>query len=280
MEVHPGSITEPESLAAALKGITHVVHCAGCTRARRVSEYYTINHLGTRHVVAAVNAAESQVQRLVLISSLAVAGPATPARPAREEDPPNPVSHYGKSKAAGELEVRQHAKIPYTILRPPVVYGPRDQGFLPMFKAVGRHILPSPNARQELSLVFVRDLAEAVAGCLLNPAAAGRTYFVASPEFISAQGMARMIAQQMRRWTVPLPLPTALLWPICLAQQIGSQLTGRAALLNLQKFAEIRAPGWVCDPSRLQKELGLQCPTPLKQGVAETLKWYQQEKWL
>ncbi|HEY5909729.1 MAG TPA: NAD-dependent epimerase/dehydratase family protein, partial [Verrucomicrobiae bacterium] len=110
VEVRTGSIGDVESLESALTGITHVIHCAGCTKAARNAEFYEINQVGTRNVVAAVNSRGDQIQRLLHISSLAVTGPATPAKPAREEDPAAPVSEYGKSKLAGELEVREHCR--------------------------------------------------------------------------------------------------------------------------------------------------------------------------
>ncbi len=280
LEVRPGSINEPESLRRAVDGVTHVIHCAGCTRATRASGFYDTNHVGTRNVVDAANAHAARVQRVVHISSLAAAGPATASQPAREEDPPRPVSEYGKSKLAGEEEVRSRCRVAYTILRPPAVYGPRDSGFLPMFKAVKRHVRPRPSRRQTLSLVYVQDLAEAVVTCLHHPAAAGKTYFVASGEPTTGARIAEEIAAQLGIWGVPCPLPPAVLWPLCLAQEIASRVTGKPALLNLQKFAELKAPGWVCDATRLERELGHTCGTTLRQGVAESLRWYHEQGWL
>jgi nucleoside-diphosphate-sugar epimerase len=216
----------------------------------------------------------------VHISSLAAAGPAVPGKPARETDPPRPVSEYGKSKLAGELAVRTHCRAEYVILRPPAVYGPRDAEFLRLFRAVKSHVLPKPGGQQALSLVFVRDLANAVATCLDHPAAAGKTYFVAANEIVTTEIMAGEIAAQMKVWTLPLPLPSALLWGMCLAQDVISRLTGKANVLSLQKFAELRAPGWVCDPTLLERETGCACPTRLEAGVAETLAWYRQHQWL
>ncbi len=280
VEVRPGSIGDPESLRHALADVTHVIHCAGCTRAVRNSEFHESNHQGTRHVVEAVNSRADSVARLVHISSMAAAGPATPARPAREEDPARPVSEYGRSKLAAEAEVSHQCRVPYTILRPPAVYGPRDVAFLPMFVAVKHHLLPRYGGRQALSLVFARDLAGAVATCLDHPAAAGKTYYVASREITSTRAMAEEIAKQVGHWTLPCPLPVAAAWPICLALEVTARLTGKPALLNLQKLAEIRAPGWVCDSGRLRRELGYECGTTLHQGISETLKWYKQEGWL
>ena len=280
VELRPGSIGDLESLQQAMAGITHVIHCAGATKAGRVAGFYEANQAGTRNVISAVNEQRDRVQRIVHISSLAAAGPARREQPAREEDLARPVSEYGKSKLAGELEVRNHCRIEHVILRPPAVYGPRDAEFLRLFKAVKNHVLPKPSGAQALSLVFVKDLAEAVVTCLRHPAAAGKTYFVASREVVTARTMAEEIAAQMNVWTVPLPLPTTFLWPICLVQEVMSRLTGKPSVLSLQKFAELRAPGWVCDPTRLERETGCVCATTLKTGVAEALAWYRKQHWL
>jgi nucleoside-diphosphate-sugar epimerase len=203
-----------------------------------------------------------------------------PEQPAREADAPHPVSEYGRSKRAAELEVGDHCRSEYVILRPSAVYGPRDADFLRIFRAVRSHILPKPDGKQALSLVFVRDLAKAVVECLTHPAAAGKTYFVAAKEIVTARMMAAEVAAQMDVWTLPLPLPTGVLWPICLVQDGWSRLTGKPSILSLQKYAELRAPGWVCDPSLLERETGCCCPTTMKTGIAETLAWYRQQRWL
>ena len=280
VEVRRGSVEDPQSLRQAAAGVSHVVHCAGRTKTLKVRDFYQANQLGTRNVVQAINSQAPKLERFIHISSLAAAGPATPDKPALEDEPPRPVSHYGKSKLAAELELREGCRVPFTIIRPPAVYGPRDQGFLSMFKAVHHHLLPRPNRAQALSLVYVKDLAEAVVACLDSPAAAGQTYFVSSPEIVTGRAVAEEIAAQANRWTVPCPIPSWVLWAVCLFQQVISQLTRRASLLNLQKFAELRAPGWVCSPVKYQKEIGVACSTTLKQGVALTLDWYRREHWL
>jgi nucleoside-diphosphate-sugar epimerase len=280
VEVRSGSVCEPETLQPAMAGITHVIHCAGATKAVRNQEFYTINQGGTRNVVNAVNAQAGRVERIAHISSLAAAGPAVAEQPARETDTPRPVSEYGASKLAAELEVKDHCRSEYVILRPCAVYGPRDADFLRMFRAVKGHILPKPDGKQALSLVFVRDLASAVVDCLAHAAAAGKTYFVASKETVTARLMAAEVAAQMGGWTFPLPLPTGVLWPICLVQDGWSRLTGRPSILSLQKYAELRAPGWVCDPTLLERETGCRCATTMKQGIAHTLAWYREHHWL
>lgn len=280
LEIRHGSITEPATLAQALEGVTHVVHCAGCTKASQPSDYSRINRDGTANLVDAVNARHPLIERFIHISSLAAVGPATSASPARETTQPSPVSEYGKSKLAGEREVRRRCKASFTVVRPPGVYGPRDTAFLPLFKAVRRHLLPRPSKSQELSLVYVEDLARAIVTCLDHPQAAGKDFFVCSREIVTGGQIAEQIANQLKVWTVPLPLPAPFLWLVCLLQELMSRATGRASLLNLQKFAELRASGWVCDPTRLEQDLGFKCTTNLTSGIARTLGWYRQEKWL
>ncbi len=280
VELRLGSIGEPESLRKAMAGITHVIHCAGVTKAVRLDEFYDANQNGTRNVVSAVNAQAGRVQRIVYVSSQAAAGPGLRDKPAREEDPPQPLSDYGKSKLAGELEIKEHCRAEHVILRPPTVYGPRDVELLRLFWAVKRHLRPNLGSAKALSVVFVKDLAEAVVTCLTHAAAVGRTYFVAAREIATPRMVAVEVAAQMQAWTLPLPLPTALLGPLCLAQELVSRLTGKPDVLSLQKFAELRAPGWVCSPERLERETGCTCSTTLRQGIGETLSWYREQRWL
>jgi len=99
LDLREGAIDDPDSLGAALRGITHVIHCAGSVKALTREGFFESNAVGTRNVIEAANAAG--VRRVVHISSLAAAGPATSARPAREDDTPQPVSDYGHSVEPG-----------------------------------------------------------------------------------------------------------------------------------------------------------------------------------
>jgi nucleoside-diphosphate-sugar epimerase len=103
---------------------------------------------------------------------------------------------------------------------------------------------------------------------------------VACDEVVTVGEMAERIADAVDTWTVPLPLATPLLWPLCLFHQVRSWLTGNAGVLSLQKYAEIKAPGWVCDPGRLRRELNLRCTTSLVEGIAYTYDWYRKNQWL
>jgi len=279
-EVRLGSLGDEASLREALRGVTHVIHTAGCTKALRTREFYAVNQAGTRALVQAIAAQGGRVRRLVHLSSQAAVGPAGADRPAREEDEPGPVSEYGWSKLAGEAEVKD-SQTEWVILRPPAVYGPRDTAFLRVFKAIRAHLLLFfDRGSQALSLAYVKDVASACVESLSHPAAAGRIYNVAGDDVVTARSLAEMIAGLMKTWTMPLPLPGALLWPVCVGQDLLSRLKGRPNVLSRQKYLELRASGWVCDTTRLRQETGIRCSTPLLDGLAETLDWYCRERWL
>ena len=201
----------------AVRGADCVIHCAGKTKAVRAAEYDAVNLEGTRNVVRAVNAEKATVKHLVHISSLAANHPAGADSPALETDAPRPVSEYGRSKLRAEELVRESCEAPFTILRPAAVYGPRDADFLPVFKAVRRHLMPLiGGGRMQLSLVYVGDVAAAALRCLGNPQAYGKTYHVASPEPCTTRDFLREIAAAMNVRAVPVSIPLALLYPVAL----------------------------------------------------------------
>ncbi len=107
--------------------------------------------------------------RFVHVSSLAAAGPSPDAAPIDEDAPPRPVSHYGRSKLKAEQVVR--ALVPdAVIVRPPVVYGPRDTGVLEMFRSVARGFVARDRGRRALvQAIYVEDLAEGLLAALASP---------------------------------------------------------------------------------------------------------------
>ena len=281
LDVRYGSLADADSLERAVRGADSVVHCAGKTKAVRAAEYYDVNERGTRNLLRAIGASKGAVRRLVHVSSLAAGRPGDAEAPALESDAPCPVSHYGRSKLRGEQAVREMCEAPYTILRPAAVYGPRDADFLSAFKAVRRHVMPLiGGGRMPLSLAYVGDVADATIRCLDEPAARGRTYHVASPRLCTTREFLTELAAVMQARTLKLPLPLAALYPLCLAHEILGRLTGTPHILSRQKLAEMAAPGWVCSTEAIRRDLGFAADTPLAEGIARTVEWYEKNGWL
>ena len=281
VKVHYGSLDDLSVLTKAMSGVEAVIHCAGKIKALHSSEFYRVNQAGTCNMVTAANACRESVRHLVYISSLAVSGPGVLGCPAEETGEPRPVSVYGRSKWLGEIEVRQHCRVPWTILRPAAVYGPRDTEFLPLFQKIERGVMPLlSGGKRALNLVYGPDVAAAVLCSLMHERGAGGTYHVAAEPPCTEEKFMQEIAAQFQLRPLRLPIPRSALYLACVIQEILCRATGRPNILSRQKLPELLAPGWVCSTDRIRQELGFTASTSLKDGVGRTFDWYRREGWV
>lgn len=281
VRVSLGELRDPGSLAAAVHGADAVVHCAGTTRALRPGDYFATNQQGTRNLVDACGARRAHVRHLVVLSSLAATGPGTLERPAEESDRPRPVSAYGCSKLAAEREVRVRCRVPFTILRPAAVYGPRDRDFLLVFRGVRRGLAPLiDGGRQGVSLVHVEDVVQGILAVLGRPEAFGRTYHLAHPLPCRQVDLLDTLCRVMAARPARVFLPYVLLAPVYLACQVAGHLGAGASVMNLGRLPEQGAPGWVCTTDRLAADVGFVAAIPLAAGLRETYRWYVRHGWL
>jgi nucleoside-diphosphate-sugar epimerase len=258
----------------AVDGADVVIHAAGATRAPTREGLRASNVELTRRVVAA--AMQARAKRLVFISSQAAAGPAASLdRPVTEDDQPAPIEAYGESKRDAEVIVRESG-LPAVIVRPAAVYGPHDRDFRAMFSLARRGMAIHPGNRDQwISIIHVRDCADAIALAASTPAAEGRTYFLANDEpvqWASLFEIARSASAARPRLDVDIPLPLVQLG--AKGGDILARLTGHASLLTSEKVALGRPSFWVCSNARAKRELGFTPRVPLATGIAETYRWY------
>jgi nucleoside-diphosphate-sugar epimerase len=215
------------------------------------------------------------------ISSQAVSGPGSLQQPATESDAPHPVSVYGRSKLQGENAVRKHSRVPWTVLRPAAVYGPRDRDFLNVFIAVKRRVMPIlGGSARPISLIYGPDVAAAVMACIACDRAMGKIYHVAAASPCTEEELMREIAARLHVRALRIRVPRAGLYLACLLQELQSRLSGRPAILSFQKMPELLAPGWVCSTTQIREDLDYTASTRLSEGVAQTLNWYRREGWM
>ena len=89
---------DPDSLAPAVRGNRLIFHAAGLTKARRIGDFFSVNHIGTRNVLKACALHAPDIEKFILISSLAAAGPSPDGKPAKTTDvPPQFLSMVGAS---------------------------------------------------------------------------------------------------------------------------------------------------------------------------------------
>lgn len=281
VEVRTGSLEEPATLDALLSEADAVVHLAALVKTLSEDEMHRANAEGTRRLAEAAVRAPA-VRSFVLVSSLAAKGPsASPASPRAATDP-DPVSAYGRSKRAAELAALSVAdSLAVRILRPPVVYGPRDRALLGLFRSVRRGLFPlAGGAGATLSTLYVEDAARAVVAAL---AANGRAPLLAEPadgpphpweEFRDAAaaslGVARVRSLRVPGWLVGAAGALASGWGL---------VTRRATPFNADKAREVRHPHWVADAASV-RGLGWSPQVGLADGVRRTAEWYRREGWL
>ncbi len=261
----------------AVRGASAIIHIAGATKAVRPDDYYRGN---VRTTESLARAAAGRGIRFVLVSSIAACGPCAAEKPLDEQCIPAPVSHYGKSKLEAERAVL--ALLPdAVIVRPPVVYGPRDTGVYGILKSISRGVAPQiAGGERWLSMVYVDDLVDGLLAAAQTPQAAGRTYFVSHPEAVTWSSLsgaaARIMGRKLRIVRIPVPAAYALAW----FAENCALLTRKPGFLSREKILEATRSRWVCDPARASAELGVESRTSLVAGLSRTLAWYKEAGWL
>ncbi len=275
-----GTLFDAAALRQAAEGVEAIVHGAAVLTARSRAEFFAVNEEGTRRVLAA---ASPRLTRFVYVSSLAAAGPSTRGHQLQGGEREAPVTHYGASKLAGEIAVRG-GTVPWTIVRPPSVYGPRDVEFLRVFRLVRKGVMPVfGDGSQELSFVYVSDLARALVAVLGSREAAGRLYYPCHPDIVRQRAFAQAVARAVRPDAPPLrlvPLPGALARAGLWVSGTTAWLLGRATMLSADKANEFLAEAWTCSPAALERDTGWTATNSLSVGLAKTAAWYRNQGWL
>lgn len=277
----PGDVNDPHSLQECLDGVDQVYHVAGLTRARTTREFLRVNAEGTRHLVQACLEGPSGPRRFIHLSSLAAVGPMPSAIPITENDPPRPVSPYGRSKLEGEVAVlAAKDRLHVILLRPPVVYGPRDRGVLEFARWVARGLLPMPAGwPRSLSLCYVGDLVAALRAAGEAQVPSGEIFHVAGEGAFTWEevGAALGDALGVRPKAVRLPVP--ILLAVATLADAWGWLSGRPGYFSRGKVREA-AGHWLSDTSKARRQLGVVPRVGFAEGVAVTVKWYQEAGWL
>jgi len=283
-----GDLSDVEVLWDALDGVTHVYHVAGITRAQDWKTFEEVNVKGTMNLLGAVSHAAPDVKHVLLTSSLAAVGRGADGV-ATEDAPLDPVSRYGRSKAemeeavqdAHQMTASYWERLPVTIVRPPAVYGPRDDDILDFFQSVKRHVCPVVGGSgPALSLIHARDLARGMADLAETDATIRETYFLSSPEPYAWREIRDAALDALDTWAVTVPVPGPLVGLVGAASEAWGALTGTYPPLNREKAREIRHACTMCDASKAERDTGFTPQIPLDEGVRETIRWYEDEGWL
>jgi nucleoside-diphosphate-sugar epimerase len=182
------------------------------------------------------------------------------------------VSDYGASKLLGERALREEAgDLPFTIVRPPVVYGPRDRQIRRIVDLVARGVVPSFTAEKYCSLVHVRDLTRGILAAAASPAAAGRVYHLADSRAWSVRHLLHRIAVGLAVRPRRVPLPGGLLRLLARPVDVVASVLGADVPPARDKVREILADHWIADTGRALRDLSFSTRIPLSEGLEEML---------
>ena len=273
-----GDVRDAASLPPLVEGASAVVHVAGKTSARNEAEYMAANAAGTANIAAAARA-HAPGAHVVLVSSQAAGGPSRDGLPVTPSSAPGPVSAYGRSKLAGEEALRR-AGVPFTILRPCAVYGPRETAIRDLFVAASKGVVPVlAGGKPRIHMVYGPDVAAAVRGAL-DRGGRGETFYVAHPEVLDYAAIAATLAGLPARRPFRLPIPAALIRG---AGHIVGALSAFAKgppVFNSEKAEEMLQDAWLCDVSDAQVALGQPFRIDFATGSRLTWEWYLERGWL
>jgi len=207
---HP-NLTQPVNWRPLLKGVVDVVHLAGIAHSSRRTPpelYDRVNTVATKRL--AIAAAKAGIRRFVFVSSIRAQSGSAADHALTESDPAAPVDVYGRSKLAAEEAVRA-AGVPFTILRPVVLYGPEAKGNVALLAraAASRLPLPVKDFSNRRSFLGIDNFISALAFVLSTPVTTGETYVVADPGIPpSISGAIAALRQAANRRPFIFSIPT------------------------------------------------------------------------
>lgn len=261
-----------------------IIHAAGVTKCIDKNDFMRINFMGTKNLVECLLKLNMQPAQFIYLSSLSVFGPIhekEPYTPITDSDRPMPDTEYGKSKLAAEEYIKSIKELPYVILRPTGVYGPRERDYFKMAQSIKQHIDFSVGYKPQLiTFIYVKDLVKAIY-LAIEKGVSKRCYFVSEPKGYDSRCFSDYIQREMGiKHVLHIKAPIWFLKVISTCAEWLSCITKKPSTLNNDKFRIMKQRNWLCDTTRLQEELGFSIDYDLKRGTCETIKWYKENKWL
>lgn len=278
-EIVQGHILDFNSLKSSMKGCRAVIHIAGVVKVKQERDFFLINRDGVANVAKA--ASESGVERFLLCSSLAAAGPPLDETPRKPDDPPHPITVYGKSKLQGEEALKNCAEnMWWGIIRPPAVYGPSDTSFLPLIKSIKRGFALKLGQGSKFSLIYAGDLARSMLLLLEINHSSGSIWYATDGYVHTDDELTNTISSILKTNPKKITIPIPIIKSLGALNQTIAGMTGKTAFFGKDKVRELTCPIYTCDDTTLREETGYREQWDLFDGMTQTINWYKSQGWL
>jgi dihydroflavonol-4-reductase len=282
VELIYGDLFDDSALRSAVSGVDAVYHSAGVTKAKTKEEYFRGNATGTKSLLEATIEHNRTLKRFVHISSQTAAGPSPSKIPITEETTPHPITTYGKSKWLAEEEcLRSMGTIPITIVRPPVVYGPRDKDVFEFFNTYAKGLQPMVGFDEKyVSMIHVSDLIRGFVMAGESEKSVGQTYFISSKEVYGWKSIGDVTRKVMNTNALRIRIPEFGVYAIATFAELFSACSKKPALINFEKAKDMVQDFWTCDASKAKRDFGFEQQVSLEDGIRNTVEWYKAQDWL
>jgi len=265
------------------EGLIHyIIHVAGITKAKKLSDFWEHNYNTTINLVDAILELNIPIEKFVQVSSLAAFGPgdAKTLLPRSLNDAPLPNTTYGKSKLKAEEYVRSKDNLPWLIFRPTGIYGPKDVDYFVYFKTINRKFEPYIGCKEQyLTFIYSKDLANLIVSSLSTPIVK-KSYFVSDGDVYTSKEFANITKNILKVKTFRLVVPKFIVKIIAYTLDFLYKPFGRAPLLNVDKYNILTSINWKCEVEPLFKDFNFKPQYNLEKGITETIKWYKENGWL
>ena len=270
-------LSDKNEIKEAIRGSDYIFHLASVLFAQSEKEFIEGNVEITRNMVNACLEQETYIKRFVYLSSIVAAGSSKTEKPMIESDDCTPFTWYGKSKYESEQYILSlKDQLPFTILRPGAVYGPRDYAMYESFKfcRTGFNILLGDSDNFG-SVIHIDDLICGIMQAAESGKTIGEIYFLANDDYIRQEEFNGTVIKEMGKKPLNIKIPYGVAIVIVFFIGIFSIIFNKRVLLNQQKLLELTEPYLICSSQKAKDDFNFIQKIPFTDGIKSTLKWYR-----
>ncbi len=206
--------------------------------------------------------------------------------PCKETSPFNPMDDYHRTKLAGELAILEFARtlppdgMVVTVNRPAMVYGPGDRRMLKLFRSIlHRRFYMVGSGEVFAHLGYIDDQIDSFLLCAVAPRENVHleAFNIASDEPITLNQLARIVADEGGATLPRIRIPVFPVWLAGLICEVTCAPFGVRPPLFRRRvgfFTHNRA----FDLSKARSRLGYRSRWDHRSGIAETIRWYREQK--
>lgn len=278
VKIYIGDLREPESLLDPVTDVEYIFHLAAEVSEVTYQAFIDANSSGTKNLMeAAQEKAKNSLKRFLFVSSQAAAGKCDGKNPLTEATPPNPNTWYGKSKFRAEQIVNSFTpRLPFTIVRPSIVFGEREADLTTMFPIIANRIQPKIGIlKKYFGMIYVKDLVNGIIEASKSETTLYETYFLTNPDLLTAKIVIKTLAKAMDKSAgIMIPVPLFLMNAAGPIGEFIYHFSRSRPPITRDKAKLFSGRYWIATPEKAKKDFGWEAKHNLLDGAKKTMEYY------